>query len=200
MLNLSIENFGGTSDGFCYGPSQWFLPITVREGDTFESVQWVIGSTSTCAGANHLSNKVLAPRELEGISIQTEGCRVPVDGAMLSRQRACLPRAGAQQTHQVLLQLLDFRVVYPCGISPLSTAFTTRGYGNAGHPWRYVQKDTTCTWTDMARGFVGYRHTPTAPKIGARTGAIVTTKSSTSVNVRSALCCGIGNPAVSHGF
>ena len=94
----------------------------------------------------------------------------------------------------------DFKVVYPCGISLLSTACTTRGYLNERRPWRYVQKDTMCTWTAMERGLVGYLHTPTAPKIGAKTGAMVPTKSSTSASVRSAICCGIGNPAVSHGI
>ena len=81
MLNLSVENLGGTSDGLCSWPSQWFLPVSVREGNAFETVQRVYGWTSTSAGANHLSNKILAPWKSEGNSVQAEGCGVPVDGA-----------------------------------------------------------------------------------------------------------------------
>ena len=57
-----------------------------------------------------------------------------------------------------------------------------------------------CNWTAVAKGLVGYQHTPTAPKMGARTEAMAATKSSTSARVRSAICCGKGNPAVSRGI
>ena len=96
--------------------------------------------------------------------------------------------------------LSDFRVVYPCGTSPLSTACITLGYASEGRPRRYVLNETMCTWTADAKGLVGYRHTPTAPKMGARTGAMAATKSSTSARVRSAICCGKGNHAVSRGI
>ena len=38
VLNLSVENFGGTSNGLRSRPSQWFLPVSVRKGDALEAI------------------------------------------------------------------------------------------------------------------------------------------------------------------
>ena len=85
VLDLPVENFGGTSNGFSPRPTQWFFPIAVWEGDALETVQGVHGWTSTSAGAHRLPYEFLTLRESEGDSFQTERCGVPIQRAMFSR-------------------------------------------------------------------------------------------------------------------
>ena len=59
--------------------------------------------------------------------------------------------------------------------------------------------DTVATCTAIDTGLVVYRSSPRGPKIGISARAFTLTESSTSASVRSASCCGIGNPGFSLG-
>ena len=137
VLDLTVENLRGASDGFRPWPTQRFLPIAVWEGDALKTVQGIYRWTSTSAGADRLPYEFLTPRESEGNSFQTERCGVPIHRAMFSRQRACfLVRARNKPIRFSSSSLSDFRVVYPCGTSPLSTACITLGYASERRPRR----------------------------------------------------------------
>ena len=84
------------TNGLRSGPSQWFLPVVVWESDAPEAIERVYGWTSTSAGTNHLSYEFLVPRESGRDSIQAEGCGIPIDWAVFSRQRTCFSRTSTQ--------------------------------------------------------------------------------------------------------
>ena len=155
---------------------------------------------SSRAGSDCFPQSLLIPAESKWVDIDAHWSSIPVHRAVLPRQGTGFPGPGSQDTHQILLQLL---LSFDGGVClrHLSAQHAIQ-HTLIVHGMRSLQVSIyrlRLHSYSHGYGFRGLTSEVHRTKDRASTGAITCIMSSTSANVKSASCCGMGNPAVSQG-